>query len=157
MIEKVVESIVGALILALSGWVLVQVLTLKEHMLILRRQRIEMDEVVMPVGKPEMWDQAKWAFPLAHERSNDRREEVKYEVRFKRRFRETPRIEVALSKVDLGDAKNSVYRVEVEAKRPTPEGFDLYFKTWSQSLLFGAKAIWIAVGDDVADVGGHVE
>lgn len=157
MIEKVVESIVGALILALSGWVLAQVLTLKEQMLVLRRQRIEMDEVVMPDCKPEMWDQAKWAFPLSHERSNDRREEVKYEVRFKRRFRETPRIAVALSKADLGDAKNSVYRVEVEAKRPTPDGFDLYFKTWSQSLLFGAKAIWIAVGDDVAEAGRNAE
>lgn len=40
MVEKVLETIVGALILALSGWVLTQVLTLKQQMLVLRRQRI---------------------------------------------------------------------------------------------------------------------
>jgi H-type lectin domain len=147
MVEKVIETIVGALILALSGWVLTQVLTLKQQMLVLRRQRIELGQVEMPKYKPEMWDQGKWVFPLSHERSNDRREEVKVEVPFKQKFRDTPRVEVALAKVDLGDAKNSVYRVEVEAKRPTPEGFDLYFRTWSQSLLFGATAIWIAAGD----------
>lgn len=150
MVEKVLETTVGALILALSGWVLTPVLTLKQQMLVLRRQRIELGQVEMPKDKPEMWDQEKWAFPLSHERSNDRREAVKAEVLFKRRFRNTPRIEVALAKVDLGDAKNTVYRAEVEAKRATPEGFDLYFRTWSLSLLFGATATWVAIGEDFA-------
>jgi hypothetical protein len=149
MVEKTVETIIGALILGLSGWVLTQVLALKQQIVTLRRQRVELGQAEMPKSKPEMWDQAKWAFPLSHERSNDRREEVKLEVPFKRKFRDTPRVEVALAKADLGDAKNTVYRVEVEAKRPTPEGFDLYFRTWSQSLLFDATAIWVAVGEDV--------
>jgi H-type lectin domain len=149
VIEKLVESVLGALILALSGWVLTQVLNLKQQMLSMRRHRVQLGQVQMPKDKPEMWDQQKWQFPLSHERSNDRREEIKVKVLFKYRFRSTPQVEVALAKVDLGDAKDSVYRVEVEAKKATEDGFELYFKTWSQSLLFDAVATWVAVGEEV--------
>jgi hypothetical protein len=149
--EKLVETILGVLIVTLAGllgWILTQVLKMKDQMIVLRKQRIELGAVEMPENKPELWDEQRWAFPASHDRSNDRREEVKVEVTFKQKFRATPRVEVALAKVDLGDARASVHRVEVEAKRPTPEGFVLYFRTWSQSLLFDATAIWIAVAED---------
>jgi hypothetical protein len=148
VVEKLVETIVAALILGLSTWLLNAVLKLKEQMLVMRRQRIDLGWAEMPKHRPEMWDESKWQFRKDHDRSNDRIAEVKVEVKFKPPFRNPPQVEVALSKVDLGDARESVYRAEVRAERCTAEGFDLYFKTWSQSLLFGATAIWVAVGED---------
>jgi len=149
--EKLLETILAVLIATLGGligWLLTQVNKMKDQMAILRRQRIEVGDVEMPVTNPALWDKNKWDFPVEHDRSNERRAEVKVPVVFKNKFRDTPRIVVGLAKADLADAWANVHRVEVEARKPTSEGFDLYFRTWKQSLLFGATAIWIAVGDD---------
>jgi hypothetical protein len=83
-------------------------------------------------------------------------EEVKWPVKFKHEFYGPPSVQVALTKLDLGDARATVHRVELEAKDITSEGFDLYFRTWSQSLVFDATATWIAVAEEPLSWRGRV-
>jgi len=153
MNETLSATILAVLITTLTGllgWVIKQVLRVQDQLVSLRRQRIEIGQEQLPKVEKnaKFWDPAKWEFPVNHERSNDREALDEVTVKFKRAFYGPPRVYVALSKLDMGDAKANLHRVEVGAKDITAEGFDLYFRTWSQSLLFNATATWIAVSEE---------
>lgn len=65
-------------------------------------------------------------------------------VKFDSPFRVPPKVSLSLSGQDVGEAKNS--RVQLIAKNITVNGFDLVYKTWSDSVIFSAWATWIAIG-----------
>ena len=54
-------------------------------------------------------------------------------------------VTVSLKKIDIGDGIN---RLEVHTgSKIDTTGFDLYFKTWHDSIVWNAEASWIALGE----------
>ena len=65
-------------------------------------------------------------------------------IAFPRRFEPPPQVAVGLTSLDVDREKNT--RVAIEARNVDPEGFDLVFRTWSDTILHGAGADWVALG-----------
>lgn len=65
------------------------------------------------------------------------------EITFDKRFTHTPRILVALNKLDTSRRFN--LRVQVKAKNITKDGMTLSIETWSNTILHGAGAAYIAI------------
>ncbi|MBV8612134.1 MAG: H-type lectin domain-containing protein, partial [Singulisphaera sp.] len=70
------------------------------------------------------------------------REYVKH-VAFSKRFDALPQVVVGLSLLDVDQSKNT--RVAISARDVTPEGFDLVLNTWSDTIIYGAGANWVAL------------
>ncbi|MBV8611957.1 MAG: hypothetical protein JO034_31510, partial [Singulisphaera sp.] len=70
------------------------------------------------------------------------REYVKH-VTFSKRFDTPPQVVVGTSLLDVDQSKNT--RVEVSARNVTPEGFDLVFRTWFDSIVYNLGANWLAL------------
>lgn len=73
-------------------------------------------------------------------------------VEFKQTFKNRPQVFVALKKVDLGGSLSRGYdcpinRLLVRTERESKDGFNLIFETWDDSIVYGASASWIAVGE----------
>jgi hypothetical protein len=66
-------------------------------------------------------------------------------VTFSKTFNSPPEVMVAISGLDIDEAKNS--RVRVYAQNITEEGFDLVFSTWDDTTLYTVRATWLAFGD----------
>jgi hypothetical protein len=66
-------------------------------------------------------------------------------VVFPQPFKRQPVVMVALKRIDLGDFKSNIHRVGVKAENVTSQGFQLYFETWYESLVFETVVSWIAV------------
>ena len=65
------------------------------------------------------------------------------EIAFTETFSSTPRVLVALGKIDVGDG---IARLQVSAEEITRKGFTLRFRTWENSKVFDAAASWLAIG-----------
>jgi hypothetical protein len=81
-------------------------------------------------------------------RRGDRRRKFPVYVRFPQPYAAQPEVVVALSKIDLDDAKSGahIHRLEVLADGIDPHGFTLYFATDHESIVYDAVACWVAVG-----------
>jgi H-type lectin domain len=66
-------------------------------------------------------------------------------ITFSKTFSSPPEVMVAISGLDIDEAKNS--RVRVYAQNITEEGFDLVFTTWDDTTLYTVRATWLAFGD----------
>ena len=75
--------------------------------------------------------------------SGDR--EIRREVKFSGKFKSPPAVQVTLSLLDVDQSTNT--RVEVVAEDITTKGFDLVFRTWSDTRIARARAAWLAIGD----------
>ena len=64
-------------------------------------------------------------------------------IAFPKRFELPPQVAVGLTLLDVDQGKNT--RVAVEARNVDPEGFDLVFRTWSDTILYGTGANWVAL------------
>jgi hypothetical protein len=80
-------------------------------------------------------------------RHEDGTREIFVPVTFDLPFTKHPKVVVGLKEFDLGDKRSNIHRISVRAENVRLNGFDLYFKTWEESLIFDAAAIWIAVGE----------
>jgi hypothetical protein len=97
------------------------------------RQRVLVDTVPFPKeGHANFWD---GSYPHGRD--------VNVPVRFKVPFSHKPDVIVSLQMLDAGV---QILRVKVEARNITPEGFDLRFETWKESLVWNVIAAWVAVG-----------
>jgi len=65
-------------------------------------------------------------------------------VEFAEPFKRPPQVMVALKRVDLGDYLSNIHRIGVRSESVTIKGFELYFETWFESLVFEAVVSWIA-------------
>lgn len=66
-------------------------------------------------------------------------------VKFSKPFATDPVVQIALQRLDLGDKEGARIDVTVVG-RPSKTGFDYSFKTWCSSVVYRARAGWIAVG-----------
>ncbi|MGR3760034.1 H-type lectin domain-containing protein [Roseobacteraceae bacterium NS-SX3] len=66
-------------------------------------------------------------------------------VAFSEPFAAPPVVQVTLSMWDM--ATSAAIRAEIGAENITCEGFEIVFRTWSDSRVARARAAWIAIGD----------
>jgi len=66
-------------------------------------------------------------------------------VKFSQRFRRTPVVHVSITMWDTDCGTNA--RMDLAAERVTPEGFDLVFRTWSDTRIAQVRLAWMAIGE----------
>ena len=69
-------------------------------------------------------------------------------VEFSEAFSTQPMVHVSLSMWDMGNDSNA--RADIWAENVTETGFDLVFRTWSDTSIARLSASWLAIGE-VAD------
>ena len=69
-------------------------------------------------------------------------------VEFSEAFSTQPMVHVSLSMWDMGNDSNA--RADIRAENVTETGFDLVFRTWSDTRIVRVSASWLAIGE-VAD------
>jgi hypothetical protein len=79
--------------------------------------------------------------------SGDRNRTV--EVVFSEPFGAAPNVFVTLEVIDIDHSANQ--RTEVKAKNITPKGFEIFFRTWSDTKVAQARVSWMAIGGVDAD------
>jgi len=65
-------------------------------------------------------------------------------VQFDSPFRVPPKVSLALSGQDVEGVHNN--RLRLIAENITVDGFDLVYKTWSDTIVYGVWATWTAIG-----------
>ncbi len=70
--------------------------------------------------------------------------EVRYAVSFEESFSANPNVMVSVSMFDASNNMN--IRFDVQAEGITPVGFDIVFRTWSDSKIARARVSWQAIG-----------
>ena len=65
-------------------------------------------------------------------------------VRFKSPFQEPPKVALALSGQDVDGEKNN--RIQLIARDITVDGFNLVYRTWSDTAVYNVWATWTAIG-----------
>ncbi|MCG7627673.1 H-type lectin domain-containing protein [Epibacterium sp. MM17-32] len=71
--------------------------------------------------------------------------ERRLHLRFDEAFAAPPAIHLTASLMDMDHA--AAYRAELIAEEITAEGFDVVFRTWSDSRVARVRAAWMAIGD----------
>lgn len=66
-------------------------------------------------------------------------------VQFQSKFAKPPKVFIEISGLDVDETKNA--RAVVTAKNITESGFDLEYKTWSDTILYTVYANWMAFGE----------
>jgi hypothetical protein len=130
---QIISSLGVAAIVAAIAYVI----RLEKRMGTLEATKVQMGEAHFPKKEaPEFWDK--------DERHNGWRK-ARVPVRFDEPFRRQPMVTVALKRFDLGDRKANIHRVGVRIDNVGLKGFDLYFETWHESLVFDAVVSWVAI------------
>jgi hypothetical protein len=70
--------------------------------------------------------------------------EVRQRQDFREAFLTPPSIMVSVSMWDIDHAANS--RIDISAENITAEGFEIVFRTWSDSRIARIRADWMAIG-----------
>ena len=81
--------------------------------------------------------------------------ESRMAVVFPEPFRQPPVVMVAISLMDLDHNTNT--RTEILAEHVTATGFDLVFRTWSDTRVARVRAEWTALGATVDEDQWEVE
>jgi hypothetical protein len=71
-------------------------------------------------------------------------------VKFPTSFDKIPEVYVSLVKVDLSGG--SIHRIKIEAIDVNKDGFGLVFETWSDSVVYTARAAWLAIENDKREI-----
>ncbi|MCB1334416.1 MAG: H-type lectin domain-containing protein [Roseivivax sp.] len=66
-------------------------------------------------------------------------------VRFDTAYKSRPAVHVGLALIDVDTNPN--FRTDVRAENVTRHGFDLVFRTWSDSRVARIRMSWIAIGE----------
>lgn len=70
-------------------------------------------------------------------------------VRFSQAFRGVPTVQVSLSLWDMDQGAN--VRADISADNVTETGFDLVFRTWSDTRVARVRMSWMAIGEVASD------
>lgn len=70
--------------------------------------------------------------------------ESRQEVRFPQAFSEAPSVSVSISMWDMDQA--TAVRADISAEKINRKGFDLVFRTWSDTRVARIRADWMAIG-----------
>jgi hypothetical protein len=73
-------------------------------------------------------------------------------IKFTGPFKQKPQIFLALSKIDVGGSVSGgpIDRLLLRTENERTDGFTLVFETWEDSIVYGATASWIAVGERIS-------
>lgn len=66
-------------------------------------------------------------------------------VMFSECFIGPPHVQVAISMWDISNKSN--IRADVQAEEITPEGFQIVFRTWSDTQVARIRVAWTAIGE----------
>lgn len=66
-------------------------------------------------------------------------------VTFQEPFRSAPAVQVSVSLWDV--ETSSAVRAEIQAEKIKPEGFEIVFRTWSDTRIARIRVAWTAIGD----------
>ncbi|MBE0413654.1 H-type lectin domain-containing protein [Yoonia sp.] len=66
-------------------------------------------------------------------------------VTFSQPYRRIPHVHVSLSMLDISNAGNA--RTDVQAENITCTGFEIVFRTWSDTRVARARVAWTSVGE----------
>ncbi|MBU2959448.1 H-type lectin domain-containing protein [Citreicella sp. C3M06] len=66
-------------------------------------------------------------------------------IRFAEPFRTPPVVQVSLSLWDMDQGAN--LRADISADKVTENGFDLVFRTWSDTRVARVRMSWLAIGE----------
>ncbi|MCT4610937.1 MAG: H-type lectin domain-containing protein [Pelagimonas sp.] len=69
-------------------------------------------------------------------------------VKFSETFKSPPAVHVSLSLWDMDQGAN--VRADISADKITKEGFELVFRTWSDTRVARVRMNWMAIGDVVS-------
>ena len=67
------------------------------------------------------------------------------EVRFSETYRSLPAVHVSLSMWDMDQTTNS--RADVRAEEVTTQGFNIVLRTWGDTRIARARAVWLSIGE----------
>lgn len=67
------------------------------------------------------------------------------EVRFSETYRSPPAVHVSLSMWDMDQTTNS--RADVRAEEVTTQGFNIVLRTWGDTRIARARAVWLSIGE----------
>ncbi|MGB1235186.1 MAG: H-type lectin domain-containing protein [Planktomarina sp.] len=71
--------------------------------------------------------------------------EVRKSVEFSERYQSIPNVTVAISMWDLDQKSNT--RADISAESITRAGFELVFRTWSDTRIARMRASWQSIGE----------
>jgi hypothetical protein len=129
-----VLQIISSLGVAATIAAITYIIHLEKRMSALETLKVQMRETSLPkTGAEEFWD------------GRDGWRKISVHVEFDEPFKKEPTVIVALKRFDLGDRKSNIHRIGVRAENVGVKGFDLYFETWHESLVYEAVVSWIAV------------
>jgi hypothetical protein len=66
-------------------------------------------------------------------------------VRFTAPFRSVPHVQVSISMWDISNKAN--IRADVQAEKITMTGFEIVFRTWSDTQVARIRVAWTAIGE----------
>lgn len=66
-------------------------------------------------------------------------------VKFSEKYQTPPSVFCSLSQWDVGNAANA--RMDVKAERISTEGFDIVFRTWSDTKIARTRVRWMSFGE----------
>ena len=133
---QVMSSLGVAAILAAVAYVI----RLERRMADLETRKVQTGQKSLPQNKE---NEKFWDAEIAKQTGTGVRRAT-VPVEFGEPFKRTPHVMVALKRIDLGDYKSNIHRIGVRAESVTVKGFDLYFETWFESLVFEVIASWVA-------------
>ncbi len=70
---------------------------------------------------------------------------VVHEVRFSESYKSPPVVQVSLTMWDMDRETNA--RADLRAEDVTKAGFNLVFRTWGDTRVARARAIWTSIGE----------
>lgn len=71
--------------------------------------------------------------------------ELRHAVAFSEAFRRAPVVQVGISMWDM-DQKTNI-RADISSDKVRPEGFEIVFRTWSDTRIARIRADWLAIGE----------
>ncbi len=66
-------------------------------------------------------------------------------VQFSASFKAPPHVQVSISMWDISNKSN--IRADVQAEKITTEGFEIVFRTWSDTQVARIRVAWTAIGE----------
>ena len=66
-------------------------------------------------------------------------------VRFSASFKTPPHVQVSISMWDISNKSN--IRADVQAEKITTDGFEIVFRTWSDTQVARIRVAWTAIGE----------
>ena len=66
-------------------------------------------------------------------------------IKFSTTFKSPPHVQVSISMWDISNKSN--IRADVQAEKITTDGFDIVFRTWSDTQVARIRVAWTAIGE----------